>query len=915
MTGEAPDSDRALSRSAHGPPAPDAMTSPWHKRAAQVLERLGTQADLGVSEQHAKRRLASDGPNRLTERARPSAWVRFAAQLKDITVLALLGAAAIAVLLGSMETQSGWIERFGDSIAILMIVVLNAIIGFVQEGRAHSALQALKGFLSPTATVLRDGARLEIPAEEIVVGDLFVLEEGARVPADGRLVRAAELRIDESSLTGESVGVAKNADAVLPSDTPLAERENMVFMSSHVQSGWGIAVTTHTAMATQVGQVAGLLEGVDAVSSPLERRMQQFGKRVVIGCAILAVALFGVGLLRLDVPVGFLLLMAVSLAVAAIPEGLPAITTVLLALGVRKMAAANAIVRRLAAVEALGSTHVICSDKTGTLTQNRMTVRTAWVAGKEFDLDSTPLDDSPSTAELVHAAHFAPGARAVAGSAPHYEGDPTDAALLQFHSAHAQSPPDGEVLRVLPFSSDRKLASVAFRPSKAFQSDGESGEPQTTLYCHGAPERVLASSNTVLLTGTTKALDDALRTHLSKVIDAWAHRGLRVLALARRQLEQPPPALDDWETGLQLIGLVGMSDPPRPEVRVAIAKARGAGVRTLMITGDHPTTARSIATELGLADETAQVLSSNDLAQLDDNQLGRQIDQIAVLARATPADKLRMVNLLQARGNVVAMTGDGVNDAPAIKAATIGVAMGKTGTDVAREVADLVLADDNYATIVSAIEQGRIIYANIQRFVAFLFASNAGLVLLVAVAMLLGWPAVLTPTQILWINLITNGLPALALGMEPKAADPMTASPRDPNADLLSAREWWQIAVVGFWLAAGGLALFAYTDPNEDLQGARSLAFSVMALGPIAYAFSARTEQPIWTLSPWSNRPLLVATAVALALQGLAIYTPGLEQFFGTQPLDGQGATLALAAALSVVLVSELTKPLLRRLG
>lgn len=868
--------------------------TPWSDSAEHVLEALESRHD-GLTSGEASRRLAADGPNQLRERPRPPVWRRLLAQLADVTVIALMVAAALAALLGALDSEApSWLQRYGDSAAILLIVVLNAAMGFIQEGRAHRALQALKGFLSPTASVVREGRTTQVDAGDIVRGDVLVLEEGARVPADARLLTATDLLTDEASLTGESTPVEKQAKQQLDSDCPLAERQNMVFMGSHVQRGAGRAVVTATGVNTEMGSVAEMLELVDADATPLARQMQRFGLRVVIGCGVLAVVLFAVGWLQQDASVGFLVLTVVSLAVAAIPEGLPAITTVVLALGVRRMAEANAIVRRLAAVEALGSAHVICSDKTGTLTQNHMAARKLWVDGLEVDvdrLDEGQLEANAPLARLVFATQFAPAARAT-DEPGHFLGDPTDAALLELFARLHPEGPAGETLHVLPFSSDRKLASVIHKQGNSVRS-----------YVHGAPESVLAR---------------CVRTSLpDEVLTRWAEAGLRVLALADRELpdestEDTAALRDVAENELRLLGLVGLSDPPRPEAKAAIAKAKAAGVRTIMITGDHPTTARAIARELGIATSDSLVLASQELTQLSDEQLDQRVEHLAVVARATAADKLRIVHSLTRCGNVVAMTGDGVNDAPAIRAAAVGVAMGQMGTDVSREVADLVLADDNYATIVAAVEQGRTIFANIQRFVAFLFAANAGLVLLVATSMLLGWPPVMTPTQILWINLITNGLPALALGMEPHAGDPMSRPPRRTDAPLLEAPHWLTIAVIGCTLAALGAWVFHMDLETHGLSHSRTLAFTVLALGPVLYAFSARTDG--WLMSGClRNRTLLLAVAISLGLQAVALYTPGLNTVFGTEPLSLADLAAALGWSSLVLVVAEALKWGLRR--
>ncbi len=881
--------------------------SPWAQSCAAVVRALASEREAGLAEAEARRRLNRDGPNQLESRGETPWWRRLLGQFSDVTVLALLGAAVLALVLGVVdESATSWLERYGDSAAIFSIVALNAAIGFFQEKRAHAALASLKRLTSPTAIVMRDGQRQQVAADQVVVGDIVLLEEGARVPADARLLACEGLHVREAALTGESTSVSKDANAVLDAETPLAERSNMLFLGSHIERGTGSAIVTAVGMCTEMGRIAGLLSEVESETTPLQRQMRAFGQRVVIGCGVMAVVLFVLGMLRLDVPAGYMMLVTVSLAVAAIPEGLPAITTIVLALGVRRMASSSALIRHLDAVETLGSAHVICSDKTGTLTQNRMTARKLWAGGEERDVDSLTdaTETSPELRGLLFAARFAPAARAVEGAEGFTAtGDPTDVALLELHHRHVKGEVGGHVVQTLPFSSDRKLASVVF--------EDETGE--RWLFTHGAPEAVLEKCSDWLVEDTSRPFADGGANGIGHVIERWASGGFRVLALAKRRLPAAKQATVADERGLSLVGLVAVSDPPRPEVRSAIEKASRAGVRTIMITGDHPTTAHAIARELSIAGEESKLVTSAQLAKLNDASLSEQVDEIAVVARATAADKLRIVRALQRQGCVVAMTGDGVNDAPAIKAATIGVAMGQAGTDVTREVADLVLADDNYATIVAAIEEGRAIYANIQRFVAFLFAANAGLVLLVTVGLLLGWPTLLTPTQILWINLITNGLPALALGMEPTPSDAMMSRPRPAGQALLRREHWLAIGLIGAWLAFLGLWLFDDVGAGASVDRARTVVFTALALGPAAYSFSARSSRPIWRIPLFGNRLSLAALAAALSLQTIAVYTPALRPLFDTVPLGATDVLLVAASALSVVVVAELLKLLLSR--
>jgi Ca2+-transporting ATPase len=883
---------------------------------------------------------AAFGTNVLTEQGGAGAWAQFFRQFADITVIALIVAAGIALLLAFVEgKQQSHLERFGNAGAIGAIVILNAVIGFFQERKAESALRALRDVTAPVARVIRDGAEQMVPASEVVPGDIMLLKQGDRVVADGRLIHCIDLLLTESALTGESNPVDKQC-SVLTKETVLAERTNMVFAGTHVNAGRARALAVATGMQSELGRIAGMLGQVRAPETPLQLALRRFGTHVVIGCGLVGLVVFAIGLLRLNESIGFLLLTGVSLAVAAIPEGLPAVTTIVLALGVERMARRKALVRRLSAVETLGAAHVICTDKTGTLTQNRMAVRRLWAGGKTlrvqtFD-DSTQgwqlMDDdnqevcpAGAVAELLFASQFAPAAKLNASSGSlEVQGDPTDAALLALYAefgARLEPQGDPEVLRELPFDGHRKMAAVIVSTPSGLQS-----------YIHGAAEKVLDHVVEVVgEDGVDHLLERSVRAELLEVIERWARTGLRVLALARRRptatptilLEARPSLVQVFERDLTLIGLVGMADPPRGEVRSAIEVARRAGVKSIMITGDHPATARAIGSEIGLLQDDDEVISGAELEQMSDADLARRLPAVRAVARATAASKLRLVQALTQSGRVVAMTGDGVNDAPAIKAANIGIAMGRTGTDVAREAADMVLADDNYATIVSAIEEGRIIYSNIKRFIVFLFAANAGLVLAVFIAAMLGWPAILTPTQILWINLITNGLPALALGMEPMHVDPMSEPPREQSEPFLAWREVIWLVFYGGCMALLGLLVFGHylasagEAPGESvLRSARSMTFTVLAFSPLFHALNSRSRsRSVFALGLASNWRLLGAFVAAAALQSIAIYVPFMEKVFGTAPLSGAELGAAMAMACSVWVIGEVSKLVLKLAG
>ncbi len=856
----------------------------------------------GLSGAEARARLERDGPNRLASRGRASLLSRVYGQFTDITVLALIFAAVVAVVLGQTEPGLTPLEQFGDATAIFIIVILNALIGLVQESRAERALAALSDSTAPTARVLRDGEEQQVDSADLVVGDVVLLEEGSRVPADARLLVANSLSANESSLTGESVPVEKQAELLLPASTDLAERKNSVYLGSFVNRGKGQAVVTATGMASSLGEIARLLDSVETPPSPLQRSLKRFGIQIVIACAALGVLVFLVTLAQGQASLRVLLLTSVSLAVAAIPEGLPAVTTIVLALGVQRMASKHALVRKLPAVETLGSADVICTDKTGTLTQNKMTVRR--VASLDFDLTQAgdginagvlgeDLTESQRAAldGIVLAARYMPAARMKDGQGV---GDPTDVALLNFHLAHCAEPaPPSQ--REQPFDADRKLASAVV--------DLESRQ----LFVHGAMEAVLSRATRAWSGGRAVELTDERRQQLDALQTAWSADGLRVLALAQRSLSDVAQPDEDLEADLCFLGLIGLSDPPRPAIRESIAKAARAGVRTLMITGDHPLTAKAIAREVGIGGADANTLLGSALDSMSPAEIEESAKTVDVVARATAAHKLLIVEALQRQGHVVAMTGDGVNDAPALRAAAIGVAMGQSGTDVAREAGDLVLADDNYTSIVSAIEEGRTIFANIQRFIVFLLSVNAGLVFAVLIAALLGWPPLLTPTQILWINLVTNGLPALALGAEPAHGHPMLRGPRASDSPLLTRRD--TVWILGYGVFMGAVGLGAYSWLAADPAKARSLAFLVLAVGPLMHALNCRDRQrSLFSVGLSTNPQLWLAIAVGLGLQALAQFVPGLTKVFSVAPLSASELGVGAALCVTFWLAGELQK-------
>jgi Ca2+-transporting ATPase len=838
----------------------------------------------GLSSAEAARRVADHGENRLPEPAPPSLFKLVLDQIGDVTVLALIAAALIALVIALVQGEGSALERYGDTGAIMGIVVLNAVLGILQQKRADRALAALRELTAPVATVLRDGQTQELPAAQVVPGDVLVLEAGDRVAADARLVQQSELQVSEAALTGEARAVRKEL-APAPADAELAERASMVYAGTALVAGTARAVVTATGGRSEVGRIATLVKETKEEPTPLERDLRRFGLAVVIGCVAASSLVFGIGMLQGDQAVRELFLIAVSLAVAAIPEGLPAITTIVLALGTHAMAKRGALVRRLHAVETLGCVQVLCTDKTGTVTRNRMKAVRMASGATQWEVEG----GEPPPPALAPAAQVAGGARGR---------DPTDEALREAARAAGAAAGEAAPVAEVPFSAERRMVTTVFA-----RDDGY------LVTTRGATERVLDACDRILGDdGQERTLETADRERVLSITEQWADEAIRVLALARARVPKTPKREQGWEHDLVFVGLVGIADPLRPEVKPAVARSLQAGIRVMMITGDHPTTARAVAKDAGILTAGAEVVVGRELQRMEDAELDQRLPRVAVVARATAEDKLRIIQGLRRRNEVSGMTGDGVNDAPALKSADIGVAMGKAGTDVARESSSMVLADDNFATIVAAVGEGRAIYANIRRFISFLFASNAGLVLAVTVASVLGWDPPMAPIQILWINLITNGLPALALGLEPSLEDHMSQPPRRPEEPILRLSDALGIALVGAIMAGGGLWVYYEACagvPTASTPGARSAAFTVFALAPLLYSFSARSDHtPLWRLGPLSNRLLVGAVLVGAGLGAVAVFLPGTRALFRTGPMStADWGRVALAAVVPFVVV------------
>jgi Ca2+-transporting ATPase len=877
------------------PAASPSQQTDWHLREAHELARLH-EVDLatGLEAAQVSERSLLHGLNELPASEERSLWQRVREQFSDFMILVLLAAALI----------SGFIGDWLDSIVILVIVLLNALIGIVQAWRADQALAALRQLAAPQATVLRAGDVQQVPTRELVPGDVVLLEAGNAVPADLRLFEIAQLKVDESALTGESVTVAKHPHALSAVAHALGDRLNMAFKGTTATHGRGRGLVVATGRATELGKVAELLGQDLDRSTPLQKRLALFGKRLALVILGICGVIFSVGVLRGE-PILQMVLVAVSLAVAAIPEALPAVVTVLLALGARQMVSVKALVRSLPSVETLGSVTFICTDKTGTLTQNRMHAECLWSPDGQLNL---PAQVGAAPPELLRALALCNDA--YLNSQGHWQGDPTEIALAELaDSAHLDGMDNAALMRQwprlgeLPFDAERKRMST-YHPL----ASNAAGSAHFVAYTKGAPESVLPRCTSVASDGHAFNADEWLLR-----ADALAQQGLRVLAVAMRQ-HGSVPASDAAESDLCLLGLVGLMDPPRAEAAQAVRECLTAGITPVMITGDHAATARAIALRLGIVSEpNAAVLTGEDLAALDEDQLRAKVHQVRVYARVDPAQKIRIVAALQACGEFVAMTGDGVNDAPALRRADIGVAMGLGGTDVAREAASLVLLDDNFATVVKAVREGRRIFDNIRKFVRYAMTGNSGEIWTLFLAPLMGLPIPLLPIHILWVNLVTDGLPGLALAAEPAERGVMQRPPRPPDESLFAGGLWQHILGVGLLIGGLCLALQAWALNHAEAHW-QTMVFTALTLSQMAHVLAIRSEtESLWRLGLGSNKALLGAVALTFALQMATIYVPFLNPVFKTQPLSASELGLCLAAAAVVFAVVELEKAWRRR--
>lgn len=897
----------------------------WYQLSAEeTLRRLESDRKAGLTAAEAKRRLESYGTNELREKKKISPLALFLNQFRDFMVLVLVGAVLISGLLG----------EYLDAITIIAIILLNGCLGFIQEFRAERSLRALKRLSAPKAKVIRGGKTLEIDASMLVPGDVVLLESGDRIPADIRFLETNGVFVEESALTGESVPVAKHDRPIVAPDVPLGDRRNIGYMGTLVTRGTATGIVVSTGMETEMGKIADLIQNTEVMATPLQQRLEHLGK-ILIGVALVLTVFVVVAGIWHGQPAYGMFLAGVSLAVAAIPEGLPAIVTIALALGVQRMIRRKAIVRKLPSVETLGSATVICSDKTGTLTENKMTVVKLWGGGRTMNVTGTGYVPKGQVLEgnkvldlrrdillrrIMQISALCNNAELVPPEENHnrrkwlktaddqagwkIKGDPTEGALAVLAAKAGVSKESLSSLyrrvREIPFDSERKRMSVVV--------EHQGGR---LLCTKGAPDVLLNNCKYILWDGKLKWLDEKLRRQVEEANEAMAKSALRVIGFAYRELGANELKMSDesLENGLVFVGLAGMMDPPRAEVKEAIYKCKQAGIRTVMITGDHQSTAEAIAEQLGMMPKGGLSVSGKELESMSDDELDRKVNNIYVYARVTPEHKLRIVKSLQRQGHVVAMTGDGVNDAPAIKAADIGISMGITGTDVSKEASSLVLSDDNFATIVAAIEEGRGIYENIRKFIRYMLASNVGEILTMFIAMMFGMPLPLVPIMILWVNLVTDGLPAMALGVDTAEDDLMTQQPRPARENIFARGLGWKIisrgVLIGLCtLAAFWIVLNQNPDTPQTLTLAQTVAFATLVMAQLIHVFDCRSSISIFHRNMLENKYLVAAVLSSVLLLLMVLYVEPLQPIFKTAPLGMDEWTIVLFFAAAPTLLA-----------
>jgi Ca2+-transporting ATPase len=871
----------------------------------RLIRQLRSDGSHGLNQAEAARRLREQGANELKSIERISPWSIFLTQFKNLLIAILLVATALSVFLG----------HDAEAIAIALIILFAVLLGFAQEYRGERALEALRQMAAPTATVLRDSEEVVIPARDIVTGDVILLRAGDKVPADARLIEAVNLQIEEAALTGESLPVEKQTQALGAGEWPLAERNNMVYAGTAATYGRGKGVVVATGMTTEFGKTAAMLEGVATTKTPLQESLDKIGAALARAALIIVGIIVGLGLYR-GQPFIEMVIFGIALAVAAVPEALPAVVTISLALGVQRMAKRNALVRRLPAVETLGSTSVICSDKTGTLTKDEMTVRQVYVAEDLFEVSGAGFDphgeftragavvEPPEPLKLLlRAAALTSDARLARSDGRwQIKGDPTEAALVVLAAKAGLKKIDLEALfpriHEVPFSSEAKRMTTLHRSPSGM-----------VAYAKGAPEIILASCASWLTYGGAERLDKIRRETLLQTAREMASQALRVLAVAYKSNATP----QDCENDMVFLGLIGMIDPPRPEARSAIRQCEQAGIRPVMITGDHPVTAEAVARELRLLN-TGQVITGSELEAMSEPNFERAVENISVYARVSPAHKLRVVSALQKKDHVVAMTGDGVNDAPALKKADIGIAMGITGTDVSKEAAAMTLTDDNFASIIAAVEEGRAIFNNIKKYLMYLLSSNIGEIGLMLGAALFGLPLPLTAVQILYVNLATDGLPALALAVDPPEEDLMRRPPRNRRTGIFTRPVIILMLLGGFWSMTVNLLVFHWLlSTGRSLAEAMAMIFVLLVMIEFFKAYNFRSDRVSAFQRPFANRWLNVAILSELVALGLIVHVPLLQKFFGTFSMKAEEWLVILGLAATIIPVLEVTKWLARR--
>lgn len=875
----------------------------WYtKPIEEVLKELETDVGKGLTSREAEERLKKYGPNQFTEQQRPSIWKMLWEQINSMLIYILIAAAVISAIVGEVS----------DAIIIFLVIILNAVIGVVQETKAEKALEELKKMATPKALVRRDGTVKEISSEQIVPGDIVLIDAGRFIPADLRLVETANLQIEESALTGESVAVEKDAKWKADKEVPLGDQKNMAFMSTLSTYGRGIGVAVHTGMNTEIGKIAKMLGQHQKEVTPLQKKLDELGKILGIGAIIISVVMFFIGFFQGREPLEMFLI-AVSLAVAAIPEGLVAIVTIVLAVGVQKMIKHHAIIRKLPAVETLGSVSVICSDKTGTLTQNKMTVTKVYTNGKYHDVDEI----NPEEEDL-----FIKGMMLCNDAVVNEEessGDPTEIALihvgLNYQITKEQLENKYKRVYEIPFDSDRKMMTTMHQHHNGYIS-----------FTKGALESILPRLSFIYKNGEVYPITEEDRKEIMAIANRMSEEALRVLAIAKKDVKSFDEANAQLETNLTFLGLVGMIDPPREEVKHSIQQCKLAGIQTIMITGDHQKTALAIAKELGIAEDESETMTGQELNTISDTELRKKVKNIRVFARVSPEHKVRIVKALKDNGYITSMTGDGVNDAPSLKQADVGVAMGITGTDVAKGAADIVLTDDNFATIVRAVEQGRNIFQNIKKAILFLLSCNLGEITALFIGILLGLPAPLTAVQILWVNLITDTLPAIALGMDPDDPDVMKEKPRDPKESIFANGNGTFAVLNGvliglitlfafieglrFYSGASSIFAIDYSNITSDaLIHAQTMAFITLSISQLFHAFNLRSRQKsIFKVGLFTNKYLLAAIFIGIIIQTALVYIPFFNDVFGIHFLSGVDWLFIIGISIIPVIVNELVK-------